>query len=503
MSDDESTGAITDYYERTEKNYSREEITVADASSLSRTVGGTAIGNFTEWFDFGVYSYVIVILSEVFFPESNSAKVITFAGLAVSFLIRPIGGIFWGFLGDRVGRKAILAYTVVLMAFGTFALALVPGYKTIGIWAPILLFVLRGIQGFSTGGEYVGAMTFLVEHSPDRKRGHLCSFLPVGTLSGYILGALLVVLMKHLLDHDALYSWGWRIPFLLAAPLGLVGLYVRLHLEESPAYEKENSKKQQEDKDKGTSDKSKGTGTGGWQQIKETVADQWRPILVCMGLVLTFNVTNYMLTGYMPTYLEDHLKVDNPLILVVLVMVVLALLVTFAGRLSDRIGRKPVMYVGSIGLLVVSVPAFLLIFQATDLAVFFGTLPIGLMLMCFMSTEPATLPTLFPTRVRSGATAVGYNLSVSAFGGTTPLIAAGLVKATGDLLMPAYILIVAGAIGVVSLLFLREPVGKPLPGSGPTVENESQARRLAKYFRKRKTSSDQQHQGKDSASQSA
>src|SRR5699024_4925396 len=121
---------------------------------LKRVVGGTAIGNFTEWFDFGVYSYVIIILSDVFFPQAGWAKVATFAGLAVSFLVRPIGGIFWGALGDRIGRKKILASTVLLMAFGTFALGLLPGYATIGIWAPILLFVLRGIQGFSTGGEY-------------------------------------------------------------------------------------------------------------------------------------------------------------------------------------------------------------------------------------------------------------------------------------------------------------------------------------------------------------
>ncbi|MDN5874362.1 MAG: MFS transporter, partial [Sinobacteraceae bacterium] len=268
-----------------EDTYTLDEITVADASSLSRTVGGTAVGNFTEWFDFGVYSYVVVYISQVFFPaDAKWGTVATFAGLAVSFLVRPIGGIFWGALGDRIGRKKILAYTVLLMAVGTFCLGLVPGYASIGIGAPILLFALRGVQGFSTGGEYVGAMTFLVEHSPDKRRGFLLSWLPVGTLSGYILGALLVFIMQVSLSPEAMVSWGWRVPFLCAGPLGLVGLYVRLHLEESPAYENEQA--------------SGGHGMdkkSGLQQLRETVRGQGKPLMICMGLVLSFNVTNYML----------------------------------------------------------------------------------------------------------------------------------------------------------------------------------------------------------------
>lgn len=457
-----------------EEGYTLDEITVADASSLSGTITGTAIGNFTEWFDFGVYSYVIPVISTVFFPDQSAwATVGAFAALAVSFLIRPIGGIFWGMLGDRIGRKRILAATVVLMAFGTFALGLVPSYHTIGFWAPLCLFALRGIQGFSTGGEYVGAMTFLVEHSPDKRRGHVCSFLPVGTLTGYIAGAVIVIVMRLAVPHDALLSWGWRVPFLLAGPLGLVGLYVRMHLEESPAYEKES---EQDDM----------AQVGGFRQFLDTIAQQWRPLLVCAGLVLSFNVTNYMLTGYMPDFLEEklHMVAMNKtaaLQIVVIVMAILAILVTVLGKLSDTVGRRPVMWTGSILLVLISIPMFYLIIGANGdyLLTFLGTLPMGLMLVCFMSTEPSTLPTLFPTNVRSGATAIGFNISVSAFGGTTPLIAAALVKATGSLMMPAYILVIAGVVGIVSVYFLPEVAGKPLLGSGPTVESEAEAKRMA------------------------
>lgn len=448
--------------------YALEDITVADSSSMARTIGGTAIGNFTEWYDFGVYSYIIPVLTVVFFHGAGWAEVAAFAGLAVSFLVRPVGGFFWGLLGDRVGRKGVLAFTVLLMAFGTFVVGVLPSYAAIGIGAPILLFAARAIQGFSTGGEYVGAMTFLAEHAPDKKRGQVLSFLPVGTLSGYILGALIVIALHLLLSHQAMYSWGWRIPFLIAAPLGVTGLYVRLRLEESPAYENEAERDRMAER-------------SATQQLWVTVVKQWRPLLVCAGLVLAFNVTNYMLTGYMPTYLFNQLDMPETagLVIVVLVMLIIAIIVNFLGRLSDRVGRRPVMYFGSAMLVAISLPVFVLILQGGYIAVFFGTLPIGLMLVCFMSTEPSTLPTLFPTNVRYGATSIGYNLSVSAFGGTTPLIAAALVTGTGNLLMPAYILIAAGVIGVVSIYFTPEPAGKPLKGSGPTVETKEEAYALA------------------------
>src|SRR5699024_2262709 len=177
------------------RKWSMDQITISDAAAMRKTTAGTAIGNFTEWYDFGVYSYVVVYIAQSFFPGSSLATLATFAGLAVSFLIRPIGGLFWGFIGDRIGRRSVLATTVLLMAGGTFLVGLIPSYASIGWWAPVLLFLLRGVQGFSTGGEYVSAITFLSEHAPDKRRGYLTSFLPVGTVSGYLLGSLLVIVL--------------------------------------------------------------------------------------------------------------------------------------------------------------------------------------------------------------------------------------------------------------------------------------------------------------------
>jgi MHS family proline/betaine transporter-like MFS transporter len=243
---------------------------------------------------------------------------------------------------------------------------------------------------------------------------------------------------------------------------------VRLGLEETPAYEKQNESE--------TMDKK-----GGWQQIRDTLAGYWPAILACGGLTIAFNVTNYMLTGYVPTYLQEHINVpETPaLITLLVVMLVVLLLVTFVGRLGDQVGRKPIIWAGCVMLIVISAPMFLLTTQGSEAAIFFGTLPEGLMLICFMATMPSTLPALFPTNVRLGATSIGFNIAVSAFGGTTPLIAAALVESTGNLLMPGFMLIVAGIIGAISVYAIRETASKPLVGSGPNVSSEEEARALA------------------------
>src|SRR4051794_19680333 len=188
---------------------------VVQPSGLKRTISGTAVGNMVEGVDFGVYGFIAATLGQVFFPNSSPSVQLlsTFATFAAAFVVRPLGGLFFGPLGDRIGRQRILATTMILMALATFSIGLLPSYATIGIWAPILLVVARVGQGFSTGGEYGGAMTFLSEHTPDRRRGFLCSWLEFGTLTGYVLGASIVTALTAGLSGDALLSWGWRIPF--------------------------------------------------------------------------------------------------------------------------------------------------------------------------------------------------------------------------------------------------------------------------------------------------
>ncbi|WP_436845763.1 glycine betaine/L-proline transporter ProP [Streptomyces tibetensis] len=432
--------------------------TVTDPALVKRAVKAAALGNAMEWFDFGVYSYIAVTLGKVFFPSGNpTAQLLsTFGAFAAAFLVRPLGGMIFGPLGDRVGRQKVLALTMIMMAAGTFAIGLIPSYATIGVGAPILLLVARLVQGFSTGGEYAGASTFIAEYAPDKRRGFLGSWLEFGTLAGYIGGAGLVTIMTALLSADDLTSWGWRIPFLVAGPMGIIGLYLRLRLEETPAFAAE-AEKAENNRPK--------------TPLREMVAGQWRALLLCVGLVLVFNVTDYMLLSYMPSYLTGQLHYDEThgLLVVLGVMAVMMIAQPFVGALTDRVGRRPVIATGCAGFLLLSVPALLLIRQGSLLAVALGMGALGMLLVCFTASMPSALPALFPTKVRYGSLSIGFNVSVSLFGGTTPLVVTALIGATGNMMMPAYYMMAAAVIGGFAVWRMSESAGRPLPGSAPSV----------------------------------
>jgi MHS family proline/betaine transporter-like MFS transporter len=444
--------------------------TVTDPALVKRAVKAAALGNAMEWFDFGVYSYLAVTLGKVFFPSGNpTAQLLsTFGAFAAAFLVRPLGGLVFGPLGDRVGRQKVLALTMIMMAAGTFAIGLIPSYATIGVAAPVLLLVARLVQGFSTGGEYAGATTFIAEYAPDRKRGFFGSWLEFGTLAGYIAGAGLVTLMTALLSSDDLLSWGWRLPFLIAGPMGIIGLYLRTKLEETPAFAAELEKAARQERERPK------------VPLRDMVTGQWRALLLCMGLVLVFNVTDYMLLSYMPSYLTSELKYDEThgLLVVLGVMALMMVVQPFAGALSDRVGRRPVIAAGCAGFLLLSVPALLLIRQGGLLAIALGMGALGLLLVCFTAAMPAALPALFPTRVRYGSLSIGFNVSVSLFGGTTPLVVTALIGATGNVMMPAYYMMGAAVVGGAAVWFMAESAGRPLPGSAPAVESDAEARAL-------------------------
>ncbi|MDN3264093.1 glycine betaine/L-proline transporter ProP [Streptomyces sp. CSDS2] len=433
-------------------------VTVTDPALVRRAVKAAALGNAMEWFDFGVYSYIAVTLGKVFFPSGNpTAQLLsTFGAFAAAFLVRPLGGMVFGPLGDRIGRQRVLALTMIMMAVGTFAIGLIPSYAMIGVGAPILLLAARLVQGFSTGGEYAGASTFIAEYAPDKKRGFFGSWLEFGTLAGYIGGAGLVTLMTALLSSEDLLSWGWRIPFLIAGPMGIIGLYLRMRLEETPAFAAQLEKAEARPK----------------VPLRDMVAGQWKALLICMGLVLVFNVTDYMLLSYMPSYLTSELKYDEThgLLVVLGVMALMMIVQPFAGALTDRVGRRPVIAAGCAGFLLLSVPALLLIRQGSLLAVALGMAALGLLLVCFTAAMPAALPALFPTRVRYGSLSIGFNVSVSLFGGTTPLVVTALIGATGNMMMPAYYMMAAAVVGGFAVWRMSESAGRPLPGSAPSIE---------------------------------
>ncbi|MFH9981032.1 glycine betaine/L-proline transporter ProP [Streptomyces sp. NPDC017179] len=455
----------------------RTDITVTDEAAVQRAVKAASLGNAMEWFDFGIYSYLAVTIGHVFFPSGNGTVQLlsSFATFAVSFLVRPLGGMVFGPMGDKIGRKKVLALTMIMMAIGTFAIGLIPSYASIGFWAPFLLILFRLVQGFSTGGEYGGASTFIAEYAPDRRRGFFGSFLELGTLAGYVGAAGLVTLLTALLGNAGMDSWGWRVPFLVAGPIGLIGLYLRLRLDETPAF-----RKLEDDSVHRASEAASTVEATARGDLAKIFRNHWPTLVLCVCLVGAYNITDYMLLSYMPTYLSDRMGYSEThgLLILIATMVVLMLLINQVGKLSDRLGRKPVLMTGMLGFLLLSVPAFLLVEQGSLAAVSAGMLMLGLSLVCLLGTMSAALPALFPTQVRYGSLSIGYNLSASLFGGTTPLVITALISVTGSDLMPAYYSMAAALVGVISVACMKETARRPLEGSPPAVATPEEAAEL-------------------------
>lgn len=459
------------------------DVCVTDNASVKRAVKATMLGNAMEWFDFGVYAYLATTIGKVFFLEaSGSAQLLsTFAIFAAAFIVRPLGGLFFGPLGDRIGRKKVLATTIILMAGSTFAIGLIPSYESIGIAAPILLVLLRLLQGFSTGGEYGGASTFVAEYAPDKRRGFFASFLEFGTLAGYVAAAGIVTIIQTVVSAEDLLQWGWRIPFLIAGPLGLIGLYLRLRLEETPAFQM-----MEQAEERSLADESTG------KKLRETLVDNWRPLVLCIVLVATYNIAHYGLLSYMPTYLTNTLGYDEShgLVLMIIVMIVMMMGISYVGKFSDRVGRKPLLLSGFIGFFVLSLPAYLLIGVGNYVTVFLGLAILGGLLLLFVGVFPSVLPALFPTGIRYGGLAIGYNLAVSIFGGTTPLVLTALESATGSNLVAPMYMMIAAVIGGIAVLLIPETARKPLDGSPPAVATDEEARRIIRKVRRKRMKAD-------------
>ncbi|WP_321800303.1 MFS transporter [Caballeronia sp. J97] len=421
---------------------------------IRRAMAASAIGNATEWFDYGIYSYGLTYISAALFPGSTAqATLFALATFAISFLVRPLGGLFWGPLGDRLGRKHVLALTIIIMSMATLLVGLLPSYASIGFWAPVALVALRMIQGFSTGGEYGGAATFMAEYAPDHKRGFCGSFLEFGTLAGFSLGAFLMLGCSVLLGNEAMHSWGWRLPFLVAAPLGLIGLYLRSKMEDTPVF-RECAEAAEREHHAGV-------------PLRELFADYWKPLLQLGGLVVALNVVNYVLLAYMPTFMKKELGMsDNLSLLLPLIgMLSMMVLLPFAGALSDRIGRKKVWWLSLAGIFVAAVPMFSLMSHGIAGALI-GLAVLGLLYVPQLASISAMFPAMFPTQARYAGMAIAYNVSTSIFGGTAPMVTDWLIGRTGSTLVPAYYMMAACAVGAVALLFVTETVGCSLRGRG-------------------------------------
>ncbi|WP_167048245.1 MFS transporter [Microbacterium halimionae] len=458
-----------------------DDVIVVKKSRIRTAIGGTVVGNFMEWFDFGIYGYLAVTLAVVFTSDLPDpwGLLVTLFGFAISFLVRPIGGLVLGPLGDRIGRQKVLFFTMAMMAVATALIGVLPTSSAIGLWAIVPLYFLKMVQGFSTGGEYAGATTYVSEFSPDKSRGFWASWLDVGSYVGFAAGASVVALTTivttNVWGETAMVDFGWRIPFLVAIPLGIVAIWFRLRIPETPSFE-------------AARDDQNGTALApespfARHGIVGIIRYHWRTVLIGIALVAATNTAGYALTSYMPTYLESEVGVSNlgAAVATVPVLIVMSALLPLIGKLSDKIGRKPIYLIAAGSTIVLMIPAFAIMQIGEEWAVFIALAMVAIPVAFYVAVSASALPALFPTASRFGAMAIAYNISVSLFGGTTPLFSQALIEITGNTYMPAFYIMFFAALGAIAMLSMRESAKRPLLGSVPTVETVEEARELVEH----------------------
>lgn len=418
---------------------------------LARAVAATAIGNFIEIFDFAIYGMFARQIAANFFTSADPvlALLSAFAVYGVGFAARPLGAIVIGNYGDRHGRRAALVLTVLVMAIATGLTGLVPPMSRIGLWAPALLVLLRLVQGFSTGGEWGGAASFLVEHAPPGRRGLIGSLHQASAVLALMVTTLLAAALNAYLSKASMNMWGWRLPFLAGFVLAPVGLYLRSKVLETPAFERVARERTLVE----------------CSPLGEAIRDHRIPILTAFGVAAVGTVANYTFMVYFPTFGIRHLGIPAGTAFygTAAAAGLVACLAPLSGMLSDRIGRKPLMLAPAIGFVVLVWPIFHFAIDTRSEAGFI-TAQLVAAFMLGISAGPYVpiLAELFPTRVRFTALSIGYSLSVSLFGGFAPFIDTLLTQWTGRLDAPALYVAAVGLVTTATLLSVAEPLNRPL-----------------------------------------
>ena len=413
--------------------------TVAELRAGRRqAIGAAVIGNILEWYDFSIYAFVATIIAKKFFPAGDdvAALLSTFAAFGIGFLARPLGGIVIGRLADQRGRKFALILTILMMAAGTVAIGLIPGYETLGWVAPALLVLARLAQGFSTGGEWGGSTSFIVEWAPDNRRGLFGSIHQASVSTGLLFGSGVAALLSTLLTPQAMQDWGWRVLFLLGGLLLPVGLYLRRNIAETPAFRRAQS------------EAPPASGSPGLLLAARA-----------FGFTILWTVTSYAMLSFMPTFTQKFAGLSRVEALWSSTAGIVALVVAIPvmGFLSDRIGRRPMLLTCTIGFMLLSYPIFWVIVWGSRLAVI---LPIqictSLLIAFFSGPGPSAIAEIFPTRARALWMSVGYSFAVAIFGGFAPYIATWLIEHTGSPLAPSLYVIACAAVSSVVIWRLKE-----------------------------------------------
>ncbi len=407
-------------------------------------------GNILEWYDFTVYGFFATVIGAQFFPDEDKVVqlIAAFGVFAAGYLMRPLGGVIFGHIGDKQGRKKALLISVLMMAIPTTLIAFLPTYSQIGWYSALLLVILRLLQGLSVGGEFTGSISFLVERAPNDKRGFFGSWSTFGVFGGMLLGSALASIVTALLSKTQLHDFGWRIPFLFGAVIGVVGLFLRKGMGDDEHFEKMKKLKE--------NDKT---------PLAEFWANHKMKALKIMLLSWGFGVSVYLIFIFLPSYLHTfhNVELDDALSAHTISIVVLMLLIPLFGILTDKFGRKKVLLVSLIGFVVFTYPLFGLMFENTYMAILVSMLAFSVLEAMFQAVMPALMTETFPASVRYTGLSVSYNFSLALFGGTTPLVCTWLVKVSGgNVWMPAYYLIATCVIAIITALFIPETYKKEL-----------------------------------------
>ncbi|WP_043841410.1 MFS transporter [Amycolatopsis taiwanensis] len=409
-----------------------------DKQLRRRVLSAASVGQLIEWYDFALYGYAVPTIAHLFFPESSSAAALlsSLAIYGVAFVMRPLGGIVFGRLGDRLGRQVVLAAVLGLAGVSTAAIGVLPTYASIGVFAPLLLLVCRLLQGFSAGGEAIGASSFAVEHAPGNRRATWVNLVTAMSVVPPLVATVFVGTLSANLTPGAYESWGWRIPFLVALPLALVGLFIRLKTEESPVFKQ-----------------ARETG----QLSKQPLREALRSNRAALGYVFCFAalaaLAFYLIVGYLVTYLTVTVGLTKAQAMWTnaAALVVLSVLLPVGGRISDRVGRRPMLVTGSALLAVVGYLIFVLASGGGLVAALAAQLLLVLGISVFGGAAYTVYIEMFPTATRFTGAAMAYNLAYALFGGTAPLFGAWLVAETGSPRAPGvYLTVVALAVLAVA-----------------------------------------------------
>ncbi|MFJ7207070.1 MFS transporter [Streptomyces sp. NPDC098789] len=431
--------------------------TAARPAGARRALVAGSVGNLVEWYEFGVYGYFATVIAAHFFtPEGGSpveGLVKTYASFALAFFFRPVGAAVFGRLGDRIGRRPVLVLVICLMTGATAMIGALPTYASVGAAAPWLLTVLRAVQGLSAGGEFGGAVAVMTECAPPGRRGRYGAWQSFTVALGLLGGAAVAALLATVLSASQLHAWGWRVPFLLTLPLGLVALWLRLRLDETPAF--------------ASAVASAGTAPpGARERVPEggpprrpPVSDTVRAVVLGAGRVMGWSAAGYTFLVVLPSYLQNtlHATFRQALVATALANLGFACSILPAGAVSDRVGRRPVMLAGALLVAVLALPLLHLVQDpgaaayAKGAALVGAGAAVGLM----AGPGPAMLAEMFPTTVRYTGLGLAYALSNAVFSGCAGLVITEVVARTGDVDVPGYYAAATCAVSAVALLTLR------------------------------------------------